>query len=164
MSVHTVALSIHVAAGTVGLVLGPVLMLLPKRPGAHTRLGEVYHWTFLVLFVSAVALAILNPDVWWLAPVGAFSYAFALMGYLAAKRRGPGWLPRHVAGQGGSYIAMVSALLTVNWEALTGTAGTSSFLPFVLPSIVGSPIIVWVTAQVAAGRRPKAWVRARATG
>jgi uncharacterized membrane protein YeaQ/YmgE (transglycosylase-associated protein family) len=163
VSAHAFALSVHVAAGSVGLVLGPILMLIPKRRGPHTRLGEVYHWTFLVLFISAVWLAILNPDVWWLAPIGAFSYALALMGYLAAKRRRPGWLVPHIAGQGGSYIAMVSALLTVNWESLTGSAGTSSFLPFILPTVVGAPIITWVIAQVSAGVRPKAWLAGRAS-
>jgi hypothetical protein len=158
MSGHAVVLGIHIAAGSVGLVLGPVLMFVPKRPGVHTRLGEVYHWVFVVLFVSAVVLAILNPRVWWLALVGAFSYGFALLGYLAVKRRRAGWLRRHIVGQGGSYIAMVSAVLTVNWEALTGTKGTSSVLPFILPTIVGTPIIAYVIGQVLQGKRPKALV------
>jgi hypothetical protein len=35
---------------------------------------------------------------------------FAGTGYVAAKRRFSGWLPIHVIGQGGSYIAMVTAL------------------------------------------------------
>jgi hypothetical protein len=149
MSAHTIALSIHVAAGSAGLILGPVAMFAPKRPGRHTRIGEIYHWVFLVLFLSAVALAALNWDeVWWLAFVGAGSYAFALLGYLAAKRRWPGWLRAHISGQGGSYIAMTTALLVVN-------AGTSSPLAWIAPTLIGSPIIAWVNFQVAAGRRPK---------
>jgi uncharacterized membrane protein YeaQ/YmgE (transglycosylase-associated protein family) len=104
---------------------------------------------FLVLFFSAVALAILNwEEVWWLAPVGAVSYALALLSYLAGKLRWKGWLRSHVAGQGGSYIAMVTALFVVN-------TGGASPLPWVLPALIGTPIVIWVNGQVAAGKRPK---------
>jgi hypothetical protein len=89
---HTVVLTIHIAAGVAGLVLGPVAMLAGKRRGRHTRAGEAYHWAFVVLFASAVALAIMDwSESWFLAFVGAGSYAFALVGYVAAKRRRPDW-------------------------------------------------------------------------
>jgi hypothetical protein len=102
---HTVVLTIHIAAGVTGLVLGPVAMLAGKRRGRHTRAGEAYHAAFAVLFASAVALAIMDwSESGFLAFVGAGSYAFALLGYVAAKRRRPDWVRVHVAGQGGSYI------------------------------------------------------------
>ena len=128
-------LAVHIGAGSVGLVLGPVLAITGKRRGPHTRLGEAYHWTFLVLFVSAIGLAIANWDeVWWLSLVGAFSYAFALRGYVAAKRRRPGWIAGHIAGMGGSYIAMTTALLVVNWENISGSSGFESALPWFVPT------------------------------
>jgi hypothetical protein len=143
-------LSVHIAAGATGLILGPIAMFSTKwRNRRHINVGTVYHWVFFVLFVSAVALALLNWDeVWWLALVGVFSYSFALMGYLAARRRWREWVQWHVAGQGGSYIAMVTALLVVN-------LGRGSVVPWLLPTLVGSPIIAWVTFEVAAGRRPR---------
>jgi hypothetical protein len=153
---HTVALTLHIAAGVAGLILGPVAMFAAKRRGRHTRAGTAYHWVFLVLFLSAVALAVMNWDeVWWLAPVGAFSYTFALVGYLAARRRRGDWLRRHVIGQGGSYIAMTTALLVVNWNDLTGAQGFQSVVPWIVPTLVGSPLIVYVAHEVAAGRRPR---------
>jgi hypothetical protein len=69
---------------------------------------------FLVLFLSALSLAIPDPSVWWLGLVGAGSYGFAVMGYLTAKRRRPGWIFPHISGQGGSYISMKTALLVLN--------------------------------------------------
>jgi hypothetical protein len=159
MSAHGIALGTHVAAGTAGLVLGPAIMLVPKRRGIHTQLGEAYHWVFLVLFVSAIALAIINPDVWWLGLVGAGSYGFALMGYLAAKRRRPGWIFPHISGQGGSYISMTTALLVVNWGAISDATGFVAALPWFLPTLIGSPVIAWVSGQVAMGKRPRAWAR-----
>jgi hypothetical protein len=149
MDAHAAALSVHVGCGATGLVLGPVAMFSAKRKGRHTFAGEAYHWVFLVLFGSAIALAVLNWDqVWWLVPVGAGSYALALLGYLAGKIRWRGWLRSHVTGQGGSYIAMLTALLVVNM-------GVSSPLPWLVPTVLGTPIIAWVNAQIAAGRRPK---------
>ncbi|HEX2129071.1 MAG TPA: hypothetical protein VHF58_07630 [Solirubrobacterales bacterium] len=158
MSAEAGFLAVHIAAGSLGLVLGPVLFAARKARGLHTIGGELYHWTFLVLFLSAVGLAVLNwEEVWWLALVGAFSYSFALRGYLAAKRRGPGWIAAHISGQGGSYISMTTALLVVNWEDLTGQSGLASMLPWFLPTIVGAPLIALTVREVMLGRRPKAW-------
>jgi hypothetical protein len=162
MSAHDTFLAVHVAAGSVGLVLGPILFAARKRPGLHTAGGEIYHWNFVVLFVSAVGLALLDWDrVWWLAFVGAFSYAFALRGYLAAKRRRPGWLAAHVSGQGGSYIAMTTALLVVNTQGLADSGGFLAIVPWLLPTLIGTPLIAYTIGQVVQGKRPKEWVRRR---
>lgn len=146
--IHDIALPIHIAAGAAGLVLGPVAMLAGKRRGAHTRAGEIYFWVFTVVVVTAILLSALNWDEsWFLTPIAVFSYAFAIRGYAAAKRRRPGWLAPHIAGQGGSYIALVTAFLVVN-------LGDALYIWFI-PTIVGSPVIAWVQYQVATGKRPK---------
>jgi hypothetical protein len=146
----------HIALGTAGLILGPVAMAARKVPGLHTRVGEAYHWVMLGVCVSAGALAMLDsPRLWWFLPIAVGSYAFAFLGYVSAKRRWNGWLPAHLTGQGGSYIAMSTAVLVVNWETFTGTRGVASPWAWALPTVVGSPIIAWVTREVALGRRPK---------
>jgi hypothetical protein len=155
MSSFDTVLLVHVALGTSGLVLGPEAMAARKLPGLHTRVGEAYHWMMLGVCVSAAMLAILDwRRIWWFLLVAIGSYAFALLGYVAAKRRWRGWLRAHLAGQGGSYIAMSTAFLVVNWEALTGTRGVASPWTWT-PTVVGSPIIAWITREVALGRRPK---------
>jgi hypothetical protein len=147
--IHLAALAVHVAAGSAGLLLGPVAMRASKRRGLHTRTGEVYHWAVLAVCCSALVLAALDwSRLWWFVPIATGSYAFALVGYLAAKRRWSGWLGAHVSGQGGSYIALVTALLVVN-------LGDVTWLVWILPTIVGSPVIAWVNYQVALGKRPK---------
>ena len=138
------------AAGVAGLILGPIAMFSTKwRNSRHINAGTLYHWVYFALFVTAVALALMKWDeLWWLALIALFSYSFALMGYLAARRRWREWLQWHVAGQGGSYIAMTTALLVVN-------LGRESIVPWLVPTLVGSPILVWLTHEVAAGRRPR---------
>jgi hypothetical protein len=149
MSLHGAVLTAHIAAGSAGLVLGPIAAFTSKRRGIHTRVGTYYYWAFVVLFLTALGLAALNwSEVWWLALVGAGSYAFALLGYLAATRRWDGWLVAHVSGQGGSYIAMTTAVLVVNF-------GTASALAWIAPTVIGSPLIFWVNVQIAKGTRPK---------
>ena len=143
-------LSVHIAAGTTGLILGPLAFRAAKRRGPHTRLGETYHWVMAAVCVTAAGLAIVDwHRIWWFLPIAAFSYANALYGYVAVKRRRRGWLRHHVRGMCGSYIALVTALLVVNTRA-------QLLFVWFLPTIVGSPLIVWLLHEVDRGRRPKA--------
>ena len=138
-------LIVHIALGTAGLILGPVAMTARKLPGLHTKAGEAYHWVMLGVCVSAGTLAILDwHRIWWFLPIAIGSYAFAFLGYVSAKRRWTGWLRAHLAGQAAQH-----------WETLTGTRGIVSPWAWALPTAVGSPIIAWVTREVALGRRPK---------
>ena len=147
-------LALHIAAGATGLLLGPLAMRATKRRGPHTRLGEAYHWIMLATCASATALAVLAwPRIWWFLPIALFSYANAFVGYAAAKWRRPGWIRFHIGGMGGSYIALVTALLVVN-------LGHALPVVWFVPTIVGSPILAWVINEVDAGRRPRRPVRA----
>ena len=121
----------HVAGGIIGLVLGPVAMTAWESRASTPGPGRSTSGSMLLVCVTAAGLAVLDwtRNAWFL-PVATGSYAFALVGYVAAKRRRPGWLRVHVIGQGGSYIAMVTALLVVNWAALTGQPGRSGLWPW----------------------------------
>jgi hypothetical protein len=146
----------HVTLGAAGLILGPVAMIARKGRGPHTFAGEAYHWIMLGICLSAGILAVLDwGRIWWFGPIAAGSYAFALLGYVAAKRRWKGWLHAHVAGQGGSYIAIVTAVLVVNWESITGVRAVEAPWVWVLPTAIGTPIIVWLRREIARGRRPR---------
>ena len=141
MSLRDPILVAHIAAGTAGLVLGPVAMLAPKRRGRHTRAGTVYHWVMLAVCVSAAGLALLDwTRLWWFLPIAAFSYGWALLGYVMVRRRPRGWLAWHIRGMGGSYIALTTALLVVNF-------GRSNLVVWFIPTIAGSPLIAWFSRR-----------------
>jgi hypothetical protein len=151
VSLFSLFLVIHIATGVAGLIMGPIAMYAGKRKGPHTNVGEAYHWTMLAVCLSAVVLALIHwSTASFLLYVAIFSYAFAVLGYVAAKVRWTGWLVAHISGQGGSYIALVTAFLVVQ----TGGVGAPLIIWF-LPTIIGSPIIAWVNYQVAIGKRPK---------
>jgi hypothetical protein len=146
-------LALHIAAGATGLVLGPLTMRATKQRGPHTRMGEAYHWVMLTVAATASAMAVLAwHRIWWFLPIAVFSYGNAFVGYVAAKRRPRGWLRFHIGGMGGSYIALVTALLVVN-------LGEALPIVWFVPTIVGSPIIAWVINEVDNGRRPRRRVR-----
>ena len=42
------------------LISGLFAMLSKKKRGKHTIFGEIYHWSYFILFVAAVDMTIMN--------------------------------------------------------------------------------------------------------
>jgi hypothetical protein len=142
MTLRDPVLMVHIAAGVAGLALGPLAMVAPARRRGHTRAGSAYHWAVLVVCLSAAGLALMRWDeLWWFVLLAAFSYALALRGDVAARRRRPGWRRDHITGVGGSYIALVTALLVVSSDG--------AIVTWLLPSLIGAPVIHLVRARAA---------------
>jgi hypothetical protein len=138
-------LAVHIAAGGAGLLLGPLAMALPKRPGWHPRVGRAYQVAVALLTTSAVGLVVLEPALWWLALIGAATEAAALAGWAVRRRARPGWRPLHLRLMCGSYVSLVTAFLVVN---------VSSPLVWVLPTIVATPLISLAAKRAARPSRP----------
>jgi len=137
-------LTTHITAGSLGLLIGPVAMLMPKRPGWHPRLGRAYQLLIALLCLSAGGLVVLKPSLWWLAVIAALTWAAALGGWWAQRHQPRGWLQLHVSLMCGSYISLVTALLVVNFQG--------SLVAWVAPTVVGTPLITWTNIRLA--RRP----------
>ncbi len=130
---HTVLLSVHVTAGAVGLMLGPLAMAVPKRAGWHPRLGVAYQGVVAVMTVSALGLVALAPGrLWGLGLIAGATEAAALAGWAVRRRRPSGWLGWHIRLMCGSYLSFVTAALVVNW---------ASPLAWALPAVIGAPLI-----------------------
>ncbi|HEU4922665.1 MAG TPA: hypothetical protein VFT23_06305 [Burkholderiales bacterium] len=65
-----------------------------------------------------------------------------------AKRRFQGWLRVHVIGPGGFYVAMLTALLVVNWSALFDEPGRHSLWPWIIPTLGSTTLIAWAARRV----------------
>lgn len=127
-------LAVHIAAGSLGLVVGPLAMLAPKRPGRHPKLGTTYQISTAILCLSAWGLVAYRPDLWWLGVIAAATWAAALGGWWAARRRFHGWVLWHLNLMCGSYISFVTAFLVVN-------LGLKSVVAWIVPTLVGAPLI-----------------------
>lgn len=132
--VHTVLLGVHITAGTIGLLLGPLALAVPKRAGWHPRLGVAYQGAVAVMTASTLGLAALAPGrLWWLGLIAVATEAAALAGWAVRRRHSSGWLGWHIRLMCGSYLSFVTAALVVNW---------ASPLAWVLPTAVGTPLII----------------------
>jgi len=71
----------------------------PKRPGRHPRFGIAYSWAIVVVVATALVLAGLRwPDDLHLVAIGSVAGAAATLGWLARRRRRPGWRRWHIIG------------------------------------------------------------------
>ena len=78
--------------------------------------------TMKTMLMATVLSILAWHRIWWFTPIAIFSFANALVGYIAVKRRFSGWLSVHIGGMGGSYIALTTALLVVNLGKTTPVA------------------------------------------
>lgn len=116
-----------------------------KKRGKHTNWGEIYHSSYLVVFVTSLTMAIMNWDnSAYLFFIGLFSYSFAFLGYLSAKKKWENWIASHISGMLGSYIAICTAILVVNISNVPILNEWNPLFFWFLPSIIGSPLIFMV--------------------
>ncbi|AZB41502.1 DUF2306 domain-containing protein [Bacillus sp. FJAT-42376] len=135
-------LMIHIAAGFICLVTGLGAMLSPKRNGKHSWFGEVYHGSFVVIFLSSITMAVLHwEESAYLFYIGFFSYSFAVIGYAAVKKKWKNWLRYHISGMLGSYIAVITAVLVVNAPKIAFLQSIPALWIWFIPTIIGSPLI-----------------------
>jgi len=146
--VRIVLLVVHVASGGIGLVLGPLAMVAPKRRGRHTRIGMAYQWATAGLCASAVGLAVFRPALWWLGLIAVATEAAALGGLWVKRHRRPGWLPLHISLMCSSYVSFVTAFLVVN-------TGLAHWPAWIAPTVVASPLIARAAARAALPREPR---------
>lgn len=144
---HTVLLAAHVVAGTTGLLLGPVAMAHDTRRftagrGGTGRASALYRGAVLLVCLSAVGLVVENrPELWWLVPISALTCALAMLARESATRRFRGWSHGYTHGQGGSYIALVTALIVVALTIDGPVSGTAQLLPWLAPTALGTVLI-----------------------
>lgn len=153
---HIALLVVHIVTGTAGLLLGLVAMRQDSRRfGAGERTtGPVntwYRWTVLVVCLSAVGLVLVRrTDLWWLVPLSALTYGLAVLASESARRRFRGWTHGYVHGIGGSYIALVTALVVVSLVVDGPVRGAAELIPWLAPTAIGTVLIeVWRRRLVA---------------
>ena len=155
--------AVHVAAGLVCVIAGIGAMLSPKRAGRHPAAGTVYYWSLVVVFLSMAALSILRwPENTHLFVLGILSFGTGTIGRTARRRLWRGWLRLHIAGMAISYILLLTAFYVDNGPHLPLWRSLPALAHWLLPSLVGVPLLVWtlrrhpLTLQSRAPRQPSA--------
>jgi hypothetical protein len=141
--VFLTVLAFHVLAGFVCVVTGLVAMLSKKRPGCHPTFGTIYYWSLAVILTSATALAAMRwREDYPLFILGLISFAAALLGRTARRRRWAKWTTVHIPSMGLSYVVMLTAFYVDNGKSLPVWRNLPQMTYWLLPSFVGIPLIV----------------------
>jgi uncharacterized membrane protein len=135
----------HVLVGLACAITGFAAMLSSKGRGRHSNFGAIYFWCLVAVFVSATALAVARwAEDYHLFILGALSIAAGFSGREALRRRWRNWARLHVLGMGGSYILLLTAFYVDNGKNLPLWKELPQIAFWLLPSLIGVPIIVCV--------------------
>ena len=147
--------ALHVLLGIGAASTGLIAMLSVKGPGRHPRFGTYYFWLLTSLFVSATALSIMRWEhAYHLFILGAFSFLAAFVGRETRRRRVRGWGRLHIAGMGFSYLLMLIAFYVDNGKQLPPLDQLPQWTYWALPTLIGTPIIIWAMLRHPLARRP----------
>ena len=135
--------AVHVVAGAVAVVTGPIAMLSPKREGRHPRAGTVYFWSLVVISATMALLAVARwPEDNHLATLGILAIGSATIGRAARRGRWRRWVPIHITGMGVSYVVTLTAFYVDNGAHLPLWNRLPTIAFWLLPALIGAPIIL----------------------
>ena len=134
-------------------------MWSPKVPRLHPRLGDCYFVAISVACTSAGVIAISDwPRLWYFLLVAVGTYAFAVVGYVAGKRRKGGWLIIHVVGLTSSYCGLAMGFLVGRFGIVRIVPSVAQFPLFVRLAplmFISTGVVAWTGVRVFRGRIPK---------
>jgi hypothetical protein len=146
---------LHVLIGSVCVVSGIVAMLSPKRAGRHPTFGSIYFWSLSLAFLSATILSAIRwKEDYHLFILGTLAFAAAIFARQAIRRRGPYWTRVHITGMGTSYVLLLTAFYVDNGKSLPLWEELPSIAYWILPAIVGIPLIVRALLRHPLARHP----------
>jgi hypothetical protein len=142
-SLFAALLVVHIAAGLTAVIAGATAMLSPKRTGRHPKAGRIYCTALSVVCATAAGMAALRwPDDAYLVALGTLSLLAASAGYLARQYRWHGWIRLHIMGMGTSYIVLLTAFFVDNGRRLAVWDRLPMFAFWIVPSLIGFPVVV----------------------
>lgn len=145
-----VILLIHIVAGLTGVICGATAALTRKGNPTHILFGRIYGWALVAIVATMVAMALMRwQENWHLVPIGLVAGTTLAIGWWDRRRKAVGHDRMHIAAIGVSYVALLTGFYVDNGPQLPLWHYLPDWSFWVLPSVVGLPIIV-----AAARRRP----------
>ena len=95
------------------------------------------------VFLTAAGLSVVRwTEDYHLFVLGALSFAVAYLGRQARRHRWKGWVRLHLTGMGTSHILLLTAFYVDNGKNLPVWRELPSISYWLLPAVVGIPIII----------------------
>lgn len=155
--VFAAALIVHVAAGLTAVSAGAVAAFAAKGPGRHPKAGRIYLIALGVIFATATVMSVIRwrQDAHLLA-IACVAFGLCAFGWRARRQHRTGWPTRHAIGMGGSYIALLTGFYVDNGPFLPLWNRLPHIAYWLLPSLVGVPLIWWALRRYYTSKRPTA--------
>lgn len=154
---------LHSVAGTLLLLAGVAASLTPKRRrgSPHRTLGLTYVALLVVVLPTGLAIGLTNPGLTLFEIATPPTLAMGLAGWWAGRARpvrfaGQPWRVWHIAGMGGSLIGVVTATAFQVVPRMLELTAAGTVALWVVPTVVGSVLIVRAQARWAPHRHPTA--------
>jgi hypothetical protein len=136
-------LSIHIFAALICVVTGVVAMISKKQRGRHSKFGNIYFWSLLIVLLTATIIAIFRwKEDYHLFILGLLAFVSAFIGRSALKNKWEKWSIIHITGMGFSYIFLLIAFYVDNGRFLPIWKNFPPIMYWLLPLLIGIPIIV----------------------
>jgi uncharacterized membrane protein len=143
--IFLVVVAIHIVAGLTAVITGIVAMLSDKGPGRHPSFGL---WYYRSVVLTSITMAVLSAMRWahdyHLFILGAFALTAVVVGRQMAPSRSGGRIRLHVTAMGLSYVLLLTAFYVDNGPNLPLWRRLPHLTYWVLPILVGAPLIVRV--------------------
>ena len=157
-AVFTSVLAIHIAAGSVALLVAPGAMATAKGSRWHRRWGHAFVWAMGVVAATALVLATIRPNL-FLALVAVFSFYLAFIGQREiARRRLPSGQRAAPLDWAGAIIAGLGAIGLLLYALIPRDGGRSGLWPVAL--VFGLLGLLLAGREVRSFRRPPSDPRA----
>lgn len=138
-----VIVAVHVPLGLACVTAGAAAMLSKKRAGRHPTAGKIYYWCLFALAASATFLSAMRwNENYHLFVLGLSSFSSAWLGRKALRERWPYCIRVHLTGMGLSYVLMLIAFYVDNGGQLPIWRDLPHFTYWLLPLVVGIPLIL----------------------
>jgi hypothetical protein len=141
--VFLTVVGVHILLGLACVISGAIAMLSEKRAGRHPRSGTIYFWCLAAVFLTTTSLAAVRwAHDYHLFVLGALSFSAACLGRQARRQRWRHWLRLHITGMGASYVLLLIAFYVDNGKSLPLWKQLPPMAYWLLPLVVGIPLIV----------------------
>ncbi len=136
-------LSIHILTALTCVLTGIFAMLSKKQIGLHPNSGTIYFWSLFIVFITVTIMAVMRlKEDYHLLILGFISFGSAWIGRKARKNKWKKWSIIHISAMGNSYIFLLIAFYTDNGKFLPLWKNLNPIFYWLLPSIVGFPILI----------------------
>jgi hypothetical protein len=136
---------IHILISLIAVVSGLLAMFADKTKKAHPNRGRIYFWSMAFAYATIVILSVMRwPHNIHLLVIGSFAFILMYIGQRLTKSKQKHWTRLHTVCMGMSYVFLLTGFYVDNGKNLPFWNLLPQWAFYILPSLVGVPVIVKV--------------------